>query len=227
MVKRIGILVAVIIGVGLMAFGVARVKVGRVTCQSQLGECGEEVRKSLGKIVGQPLFVAKNTSIETLRVSPYVNDYSVSFKLPRTLFITVLERQAVWALVTQGYSAHALIDANGRVISYRESAGLPSITIDKPLSGVGEVISKEYLNGLTLFAKTAMVNEVKKAVITGDSLSLELATGQTVIYSLSEESDVQAGALVLLLARLNSVSAEFTIDNVKTIDLRFANPVLK
>lgn len=143
--------------------------------------------------------------------------YSLNLTLPYNLKIYVIQRDPVVAFkLTNGN--YALVDQAGNVKEEAQNTDLPKITNSSPLTNDQIIFISGLMNALHTFYN---INEGK---ITPDGLEIDNLRGKIVIFPLLGDRDVLLGSLNLILSRLPTVKEASTI---RTLDLRFKNPVLR
>lgn len=93
---------------------------------------------------------------------------------------------------------------------------------------MGEKVSQENLFVLNLIYSLYSSYQVGGGKIENQGLVIQLPQGITVIFPLEGDEAVLLGSLRVILDRLNEDIKDSRIEKeVKVIDLRFQNPVLK
>ena len=210
-------------------FTIRNFKVAKIICVSQYGECIPGVREKLESF-GECSYSACKRSIKAILASePNINRYSYQLKNPTTIEVLVEERRPVFSLKGTNQKWSALVDENGLVLEITESSELPSLTIDGPLPNPGQNVSVEILSGLELVMGVGKLHDIEVSKIENLYLRVYLKNGYKIIFPLGGDRDFLLGATVLILNELNKdeMSSKIEVGQLKTIDLRFKNPVLK
>jgi cell division septal protein FtsQ len=216
MKKLFLILVLLLAVVGIVFFVIKSIKVVKINCQSQYGECNSNLQSKIAQIKKNPLFETRGDLIDLLKKDKSIIDFSVRFGLPYNFDVYVIEKKALVAfLLKNGH--FALVDKDGLIVNEAEKTNLPkiiSIELDHDqLQFAANLISRLYI-----FYK------INSAKITQEGIEVDNLSGKTVLFPLSGNDDELLGALSLIISRLPSVKEASTI---KVVDLRFKNPVLK
>ena len=194
-------------------FTIRNFKVAKIICVSQYGECIPGVREKLESF-GECSYSACKRSIKAILASePNINRYSYQLKNPTTIEVLVEERRPVFSL--KGTN--------------QKWSDLPSLTIDGPLPNPGQNVSVEILSGLELVMGVGKLHDIEVSKIENLYLRVYLKNGYKIIFPLGGDRDFLLGATVLILNELNKdeMSSKIEVGQLKTIDLRFKNPVLK
>lgn len=218
----------------LLVFGVYSVPkliiIKIVTCKSQFGNCNHEISSKLHKAIGKNLYSSKDTVDLILANTKLIKKHSVQFRLPTTLEVDVLERKPRYALSTDDQKWKALLDKDGVVLGIAESSDLPTLKIRNSLPNPGEIVDEKTLFASKVTHGTSLQHGVLSSEVQKDGLRVELSTGKVVIYPLEGNVEYLLGSLNIIIGRLNKAEEESKIEGVsdlKTIDLRFKNPILK
>jgi len=207
------------------------IRVNRVVCQNQYGECNQELMDAFERIEGNNLYFAKDQVKQIVTDNLKVSDYSIRFKLPGTLEIFLIERKAKFAFKNSDQSNFALVNKDGMVISHAEVTNLPHIIIANGGYEVGDRVAGDTLFSLELLFDVYSVYKVRSAKLRDDSLVIELVQGTNVIFPKEGDRKVLVGSLNLMMSAFNSIDSQTEAGNVnireKTIDLRYNNPVIR
>lgn len=199
-----------------------------ITCQSQYGNCFENLEEKLKNISGKNLRETKKEVSNILKEDLSLSNYSLQFKIPDTLKITLLEDKPKFALKSTTNNLFGLINQNGIVLKIEEQNNLPYVEINSSFPNVGEKVSEENLFALKIISGVYSAYQIESGKIQNESLLVELKNGIRVIFPLEGDKDLLLGALRVVLDRLNGDDKDSKINKiVYEIDLRFKNPVLR
>lgn len=214
----------------LGVFSARAIRIKDISCQSQYGPCNPQVAEELVKAKNLGLVSSKKVLTKTLSENILVKDYTIQFKLPSRFEVSLLERKARFALSNENQTQYVLVDMEGNVISSLASSNLPWVDTRDALPLIGEKVGEQTLFALNLVTGIFPYYSVSNAHLDGDSLIIELAEGPELIFPLKGDKEVLLGTSNLILTRLKSENQDSKIKNledIKIIDLRFKNPVLK
>lgn len=102
----------------------------------------------------------------------------------------------------------------------------PSVSSRELHPNVGQKVSDKQLFALNLIYDIFSSYQVQKGRIENDSLIIDRIGSQTIIFPLEGDKEALMGALTLILTKLKETAKDSRI-NIREIDLRFKNPVLK
>jgi cell division protein FtsQ len=178
-----------------------------------------------GVRLGLPLVdLDETTSLRGVVDLPWVRSASISRQWPSTVTITVVEREAV-AAAPSADSRWALVDSNGQVVAWTDSAGdLPPLAGIPPAGPPGSTLGGSSAAALLRVAATVPdgLRARLKAVVAGDGGNVEL--------ELQEGARVRLGEPEQLAEKFRSalsVLAQVDTRGVSTLDVRIPqSPVL-
>jgi len=221
-------IIALILLVGLIVATPRLILIKHISCQSQYGNCFDDLEEKLKKAEGKNLREAKKEIEDILKNDLSLSDYSTQFKIPDTLKISLLEDKPKFALKSLSKNVYGLVDKEGLVLKIEDNTTLPYVEIEDSFPNVGEKVSEKELFALKIISGVFSLYQIDKGKIQNESLLIELKNGIKVIFPLEGDKDVLLGALTVILNRLNEDAKELKINKVVyEIDLRFKNPVLR
>jgi len=200
-------------------FAFFKIKVTKIECSNQYGQCGDEIFSKLNDYKGQSLAITYQQIGKRLIIDPAISNYSLQLKLPTIIKINIIERKAKYAVTSPLMENFATIDETGFVIAIKAETNLPVLLSDQ-VPNVGEIISEKKLFAAELVYDMFSVFGTKLGSIKNDSLVVTLESGQIVTFPLSGDKKTLIGTLRLILDNEN-------LSNNITIDLRYKNPVLR
>jgi cell division septal protein FtsQ len=220
--------------IGILSYGVFSIpkfiKIGKVSCHSQFGNCNHEISSRLQNVIGGDYYSTKNRIEQILSSIMLVEKYSVQFKLPNILVVDILERKPKYALSSANQEWLALTDKEGVVLGLSDSTNLPTVRVLGYLPNPGDVVDDEILFASKIVYGTSLQHSVLTAEMGESKLRVALTNGRSIIFPLEGDVELLLGSLNIIIGRLNSSQEESKIEKVseiKIIDLRFKNPVLK
>jgi cell division septal protein FtsQ len=205
------------------------IKINKISCQSQYGNCDQNIDAEIQKYRGQNLsFASKNTQ-KTLSNHILVKNYTVRYQFPNELKISLIERTAKYSLASATKNQFLNIDSEGIALSLTDTTELPFVIIDSKLPYPGIKVTDQQKFALDLTYDLFLTFQIKETQLDSQSLVIELNPSLRVIFPLEGDRKALVGSLVLLYPRVQNQSEESieSLGLVDTIDLRFQNPVLK
>lgn len=206
------------------------IKITKIECSSQFGPCSTFIEESLLKYEKSSFKKAKKEISTFLSSQNQIGSYSLRFKLPSTLSVLVLEKKARFAIFDKEKEIFATVEENGEILALFNETNLPYVEFENLTLNTGEKVTKEAQTALFLQERIFSSYQVRSGEVKGEALVVILPEGYTVLFPLDRDHEELMGALSLILSALKGSSEASKIDvgiNVKTIDLRFKNPVLK
>jgi len=186
------------------------IKISKVECESQYGECPEEAQLAISNLQFTNLSEAKKQVKNFLKDNLLISDYSMQYTFPDKLKISILLKKARFAVYNKDSGEYLLVGGNGQVLGSTDGTSLPTVV----QSG-----DTPNLLALSLMEGVFAMYQIGEGEMVSDSLVVELPSGKRVIFPLGEDKDkeVLLGSLRLIYSNVRD----------KEIDLRFKNPVLR
>lgn len=198
-------------------FGIHKVKVKKIVCQSQFGPCSQNILQKLEEAKGKRLIFAKRYIENILQKESLVLEYSTRYRAFQTYEVFMVEKKPAFS-VTDSRSDYLLMSLEGDVLDERSETALPKLIVtDLTMDKDKIIFSGNILYSLFSWKGISLAN------IKGNSLYLTLDSGDIVIAPLTGDVDVVLGSLRIILSWLNKNPQGFRIE----IDLRYKNPVIR
>ena len=198
------------------------IKITKIECVSQYGNC---------EVLGDRLQVTgnyKNTKKQIeqiLKQNIQVNSYLIQYKIPDTLKIEISLKKPKYAIFYG--QKYYLLDKNGLILSEAIETNLPSLVVNNYQNIIGNNISDKELFSLKIIEKVAWLYSVKVGFLENNELLITLKEGVLVHFPLEGDIDILVGSLRLVFSRLNDGSQGIRISDIREIDLRYKNIVLR
>lgn len=220
--KKILYLILVVVVLVLFFCWPFFLKVG-IKCQSQYGDCNNEILQGLSSYNQKNLYKAKSGVSKYLKSNYLISDFSLQFKLPNILFVQILVKKPVFALYNSTQSMAALVDPEGKVLSINKDTLLPRVVTNQDLPKSGENVGANNLFALKIIGGVYEMYQINDGFLENDSLTVDLTGPIRVIFPLEGDTEVLLGALKLIYTKTQGENqGRFT-----QIDLRYKNPVLR
>lgn len=204
------------------------IAVRSVDCKSQFGTCSEQIFTSFSGTSDLSLRQSKKKLNEALGNNILVSDYRISFKFPDKIEVVVVEKRPRFALLNKTNNNFALVDYDGKILSIKDESNLPTVESEGKLGNVGEMVSSQQLFSLKLAYDINYVYKVKRIVLDTDHLIVELDSLPEIIFPLEGDRKLLVGKLNFILTSLkNDQTSGLAASQIKQIDLRFKNPVIR
>lgn len=216
-----------LLGIPLLFFFLPNfIKINRVECKSQYGPCGVYLENKITQAQGLSLRGAKAKLSGFLKSETQVEDFSLHYKIPDKLVIDVVLAKPKFALKKENEPEFALVNKDGVVLRWEDSTNLPFVETSEAIPNVGETVTSGQIFALSLMYEVFSTYQSQSGEIKNGSLVIAMTNGLTVIFPQEGDKDALLGSLALVLAKLNENTKDSNI-NVREIDLRFKNPVLR
>lgn len=198
-----------------------------INCTSQYGECPQAISDSISYTVDWDLRSAKKEINKNLRENFLIQDYLIQYKIPSTLEIDIVIKKPKYAVKLKNSNTFFLLDKEGVVLEQSSETNLPYVVVDNFNVSFGEQVSDNLLFANQIAFEFNWLYSVSRVEIKNEGLYAKLKEGVVVIFPLQGEVDSLIGAIRLIYSRLNEDNKGIRMENVREIDLRFKNPVLR
>lgn len=200
-----------------------------IICQSQFGPCRESLTASLQEFKGESFRKTKGQIESFLKGEAAVEKYSLRLKLPSSIIVTLLEKKPRFAVKGKDSGIYANLAVSGEVLTIESSTSLPVVKVSLNPPNLGQKVDETTLFALKIQERLFSAYQVKEGEIVDGSLKVLLPDGVSVFFPLKGDIDEIMGGLSIIIYELKRPPEASRIEGVKisTIDLRFANPVLR
>jgi len=218
-----------IFGVGLILLFLLIVKVGgkifvveKIDCRTQYADCWPELEESLHKFLGKNIIFLSDSQLRKAAMSfPRSRQVFIRKLLPSTLVILIDERKPVVSISLSSSPDFFLVDWEGIVLQTARYSNLPVLRYGNRQVVVGENIDEQGKKAIILLAYLAKDGNKAEGRIESDMLIVDLKEFQA-IMPLDGDPQILTASLHLILKR-----ATIEGRKIKSVDLRFKNPVIK
>lgn len=203
------------------------VKIKSINCSSQYGECPEEIINNLQFTINNDLNAAKKQIEQELQDSFLVDSFLIQYKIPSTLDLELIIKKPKYALKDKNSDRFYLLDKDGVVLEQHIQTNLPFIEAENLKLDLGTNVSNKLLFSSKILHSLNWQYQVSGGEIRDEGLFIKLPNGPFVIFPTDGDDLALIGALRLIYSRLNQSDKGIRIENVREIDLRFKNPVVR
>lgn len=201
------------------------IKIDKIECKSQFGNCDERIAFSVQKIGN---YKDVNEQIEKrLNDDMQINSYLIQYKIPSTLKIELNIKTAKNAIYSNQTNKYYLISEDGLVLSLGDDTNLPIIKIDDPKLDVGNQIKENQKFAIEILNNMTFLYSINEGQIEKNSLIFKNTEGVTIIFPTEGNVNLLIGSLRLIISRLNDEAEGIRMNEIAEIDLRYKNPVLR
>ena len=203
------------------------IKINKIECFSQYDTCPQEIESKLKTFELKDYRLVKKEVNKILSDSFLVDDYSLQYQIPSKILVELNLKKPKYAIFDSLKKVFYLVSEDGIVLETSNDTNLPNITRDNINLKVGEKISEKQKFALEIVEKVAWLYSVKVGFIEKDELTITLKERVLVRFPLEGEVDSLVGGLRLIFSRLNDESQGIRMEDIREIDLRFKNPILR
>jgi hypothetical protein len=200
------------------------IKIKTIDCVTQYETCPDEFGFSL--YLGSDYKIAKKEIEKSLNNNIQVNNYLLQYKIPSTIKIEINIKKSKYVIKNLNNNYY-LVGSDGLVLNVKNESNLPLLVRDDAQYKVADIISTADKFALDLIEKVAWLYSISSARIEGTELKLVLNEGKIVRFPLEGDTDLLVGSLRLIFSRLNEEKEGIRMNDIREIDLRFKNPVLR
>jgi len=230
--KILSIILVIIFTLLIPTITLKLIKINKIECESQFGKCPQELELRINNYILSNYKAAKKQIEQQLTNDIQVNNYLIQYKIPSTLKIELNLKKPKYAVKDQNNKLY-LIDKDGLIIEIVDESNLP-ILINNNITGkIGDKVSGRDKFALEILEKVTWLYSIREGIVEKEQLKIILKEGIIVRFPLEGDPDVLVGSLRLIFSRLNDMTNGIRIEegvnlsNIKEIDLRFTNPVLR
>ena len=202
------------------------IRINDIDCKSQKNGCTEEIQRNLSDLEGQKYIVVIKSIDKVLTASNTIDKYYFQYKFPDRITIDIILKEVKYALKPDNSNWNILVSLDGKVIKLTEEGSVKPVLISSKSLNVGDTLDKPTLNYLKIAHLVGLSSKFDKAQIKSDGLYITLENGIIVVFP-EGDPEILVGSFNLIDSRLNKLMEEFKMTEVKIIDLRFKNPIIK
>ncbi len=198
----------------------------RVECFSQYGSCGQDLYLRLKRYELVDYRKARVQIEQILKQDIQITDFLIQYKIPSTLKIDVTLKKPTYS-INDSQNNYYVIDKNGVVINISNQSNLPTLVKTNLDYKLGDRITDSDLFFLKIIEKVRWSYSVSVGEVGDNEMILYLKEGILVHFPAEGDVDILVGELRLIFSRLNDESRGIKMNDIKEIDLRFKNPILR
>ncbi len=223
MKKRYILLILILLGILLFTLIPLLIKIEKVTCKTQYGDCNNLLVNELEGVKNKNLISSRSQVKKVVSKNHFISDYSIHFNLPNTLKVDLILRKPIYSIRKENTDDFILVSREGLVLSSSKQSDLPTLNVNYDLAKVGETISEKEMFALNLLLGVDNMYQINRGLVKDESLVVELPDAINVIFPLEGyDRDFLLGSLRLIYSKIQKEQGSY-----KELDLRFKNPVLR
>ncbi len=165
-----------------------------------------------------------------------INDYLIQYKIPNTLKVELNVKKYTNSFNFAGDTQYFLISSDGIVIDLKNETDLPNVIIHdfNLFKNAGQNAYKQgdRVDEKIIFASELVNNlnylfSIKEVNLYNDYITAISNEGIVITVPNKADKDLIVGSLRLIFSRLNQGTEGIRMDEVREIDLRYKNPILR
>ncbi|NMC36162.1 hypothetical protein GYA49_03900 [Candidatus Beckwithbacteria bacterium] len=196
-----------------------------IICFNQKLPCNQKIITQLEHYKGQNLlqFDQEGLKRDLLHNFPQITAITTLKKLPGNLEVHIALREPV-AMILDGQGKYFFVDKNFKAYLEAYDPKLPLIESKERISLGASLVSPAIVTALTISQtlEESLLPVKQIQIVDQDHLEVQLFSQKTVIFSGNKDVLSQVDSLLFILDH-----ADQGEQNIKNIDLRFDNPVIK
>lgn len=202
------------------------IKINKIVCTTQYGACSDELINAMNLTLGRDLKFSKNYLNSILKNDISINDYLIQYKITDRLDVDINLKKPKYVVVGLN-NINYLVDKSGLVVAITNDTNLPKIVFSDASLQVGTEINSNIKFATELIDYLVYlfsINEIKNEEGGLVAFSKE---GKKIIFPLEGDVKILIGSLRLIFSRLNDETEGIRMNEIREIDLRYNNPVLR
>jgi len=204
------------------------IKVKKLVCVSQFGECPEGIVDDIKYSNTNDLITIRKKLEKDLSSNFLVKDFLIQYQIPSTIQLQITLKKPKYAVYNLQDNLFYLFDKDGLILEISEKSRFFPVTVDKlNQNNYGEKVEDFVLNSAEITYGVRFMYEVAESKLVEQDLYLKMDSDVTFIISTKSSKDEILGAFKLIYSRLIAENKGIKIDNVSEVDLRYENPVLR
>lgn len=224
--KYLSYLLMLLLTLSIPVFIQKVISIKNIECKSQFGDCPNIILDSFNLHLPKSYKDTKTRIEKALSENYLVESYLISYKLLDRVKVDLVLKTPYFAVIDSSNQIYTL-GKDGLVLSKADSTDLPSLKVSNSSFESGKKVQPKILFGLNILKKVGLLYTVSEANLQEDELKVVLSDGITARFPLEGDIDVLAGSLRLIFSRLNDESKGIKMSDIKEVDLRFKNAILR
>lgn len=197
-------------------------KVNRVDCFTQYGECAEEYRDNLKFLINRPIFknIPANQVITQFPSSGNIKSLKIYRRLPSTVVITLTLRQPVGYITNQVLGSVDGFDETGKIFPIEKTGSLPLLIASADYSAGDSITDKVFKAAEMLVKISSLTPEQITGYFSGQELRVKINDTDIILDPESSPNN--------WFSSLHSIlNRSKMLDKLpKKVDMRYSQPVV-
>ncbi len=200
------------------------IKINKIECESQFGVCSDDLGLKLYEFTDYK--IARKGVHELLVKNIQVNSFLIQYRIPNVLKVDVNLKKPKYA-IRNANGNYFLVSRDGVVLNIGNETNLPVLERNEANYNVGDKINDKDRFALEIIEKVAWLYSKNNGAIVGNELKVNLNESVIARFPLEGDVDLLIGNLRLIFSRLNEGEEGIRMNDIREIDLRFKNPILR
>lgn len=212
------------------------IKINKIECVSQYEKCPNDLENFLNSFVGFNYHVVKKNMTSYLSTNYLVNDYLIQYKIPNTLKVELNIKKYTNSFNFAGDTQYFLITSDGVVIDIKNETSVPNVIIhdfnifktgEQSLYKPGDKVDEKIIFAGSIVNNLNYLFSINEINLYKEYLTAVSNEGINIIIPTTGDKDLIVGSLRLIFSRLNQGTEGIRMEEVREIDLRYKNPILR
>lgn len=196
------------------------IKITKIECSTQFGDCKRENQIGNYNVIKKQLEKELSQDIQ-------VNSYLIQYKIPSTIKVEINIKSSKNAVYSISSAKFYLISEDGIVLSIADNSNLPTIKVENSELEVGKVIGEKQKFAIEILNHMSFLYSINEGRIEKNNLKFVTNDGINVIFPSEGDVNLLIGSARLIFSRLNDETEGIRMNEIREIDLRYKNPVLR
>ena len=170
--------------------------INKIVCTSQYGPCPANIEKALSDLVPGKYYQIKKEVGKILGNEFDIKEYSLSFKLPDKIELSILQKKAKFALKDSGQKIHIFTEEFD-YISEEKTTHLPMLVVQNTISEKYKLNDEEKF-ALNLLYKLYENDKIKILYLMSDRLETYIDNNIKLIFPLTGDLNYLLGSLTIV-----------------------------
>jgi len=203
------------------------IKISKIECSTQFGDCSTDLQNSLNNYVGYNYKITKKSVGEYLGSNLLIESYLLQYKIPAQMKVELIIKKPKSVIQNTADGKYYLVSSDGVVIDTKDQTDLIKLVVSSGSLKIGDTIDSKYKFALQILDNLNYLYAINSGLIENNLFKIKNSEGITVILPLDGDTSFYIGSIRLIFSRLNKAEEGIRMDEVKEIDLRFKNPVIR
>ncbi|MFZ3301281.1 MAG: hypothetical protein WA152_01035 [Microgenomates group bacterium] len=221
-------IVLIVVFIALIPLVVKKsIKISKIDCQSQFGPCPQNFEFDEYETKSYDYKFVRDQIEINLKNDISVNSYLIQYKIPNAIKIDLNIKSPKNAIYSMSTNKFYLLSSDGIVLSIVDSTDLPKISVENLNLEVGKQIGEKEMFAIKVLSYMSFLFSINEGIIEKNDLRFVNSDGVNIIFPTEGDIDLLVGSIRLIFSRLNDETEGIRMNEIREIDLRYKNPVLR